>query len=531
MLVELSVRDLGVIEDLRLVLGGGMTALTGETGAGKTLVVQAIQLLTGGKADSSLVRPGAEEAVVEGRFVHGDAEVVVSRVIPASGRSRSYIDGRMANSAQLGDLGSELVDLHGQHAHQSLLAPAVQRAALDDHAGVSLEALHAARASVRRIETELAEVGGDARARAHEIDLLRYQIAEIEDAAIAGADEDSTLEDEEDLLADAHAHLEAASGVREAVAGDGGALDSVGLALSMLAGRSPFREVERRLRSVQAELDDVATETRAVGEGIEDDPERLVQVRARRQLLRDLTRKYGDSLAEVIEFAERAHERLDQLERHDELAGELEQRLAVAHSQVAAEAKLVAEARREAASPLAQAVTARLPDLAMGRARVEVVVGGADPGDDVEFLFAANSGSPLLPLNKVASGGELARVMLALRLVLSAGPETLVFDEVDAGIGGEAAIAVGESLARLGADHQVLVVTHLPQVAAFADEHVVVTKVDDGSGAQSRIEAARDERRVVELARMLAGRPDSSAGREHAGELLALGASVREQRG
>ena len=194
MLVELSVRDLGVIEDLRLVLGGGMTALTGETGAGKTLVVQAIQLLTGGKADSSLVRPGAEEAVVEGRFVHGDAEVVVSRVIPASGRSRSYIDGRMANSAQLGDLGSELVDLHGQHAHQSLLAPAVQRAALDDHAGVSLEALHTARASVRRIETELAEVGGDARARAHEIDLLRYQIAEIEDASIAGADEDSTLE-------------------------------------------------------------------------------------------------------------------------------------------------------------------------------------------------------------------------------------------------------------------------------------------------------------------------------------------------
>ncbi|MCP3937565.1 MAG: DNA repair protein RecN [Actinomycetia bacterium] len=530
MLVELSVRDMGVIGDLRLVLEPGMTALTGETGAGKTLVVQAIQLLTGSRADASLVRPGAAEAVIEGRFVRGDDEVVVSRVIAAKGRSRAYVDGRMANSANLSHIGSELVDLHGQHAHQSLLSPVVQRAALDDHADIDLAALGEARGKVRAVLTRLEEVGGDTRARAHEIDLLRYQIAEIEDAAIESAAEESNLEAEEDLLADAHAHLDAAGGVREAIAGDGGALDKVGHALSLVTGRGPFRIIETRLRALQGEIDDVTSEVRSVGDSIEDNPDRLRAVGVRRQQLRDLTRKYGDSLGEVLAFAKSATERLDQLERYDELADELEQALAGARTSVAAEAKLVAEARRAAADPLGRAITDLLPDLAMARAQVHVSVSGPDPCDDIEFLFTANSGSDPLPLSKVASGGELARVMLALRLVLSTGPETLVFDEVDAGIGGEAAVAVGASLAKLGAEHQVLVVTHLPQVAAFADEHVVVTKTDDGSGAKSQATPARGEGRVVELARMLAGRPDSIAGREHAAELLAMGAEIRARR-
>ena len=222
--------------------------------------------------------------------------------------------------------------------------------------------------------------------------------------------------------------------------------------------------------------------------------------------------------------------RLDQLQRHDELAAELEIEADEARRLVAHEAKAVAEARRAAAGPLADAVGELLPELAMPRARLHVEVRGDDPGDDVEFMFAANSGTTPLPLGKVASGGELARVMLALRRVLTAGPETLVFDEVDAGIGGEAAIAVGESLARLGGLHQVVVVTHLPQVAAFADEQLVVTKTDDGTGVQSSIAPVRGEDRVVELARMLAGRPDSAAGREHAAELLDLGEETRQGR-
>lgn len=532
MLAELSVRDLGVIEELRLVLGPGMTAVTGETGAGKTLVVQAIQLLTGGRADSSLVRAGATEAVVEGRFVVGDdEELIVSRVIPADGRSRAYIDGRMANAAALADVGRRVVDLHGQHAHQSLLAPAVQRRSLDQHGGIDLAELRTARSALDDAQRRLAELGGDSRARAHEVDLLTYQVAEIGDAELAGPHEEATLEAEEDLLGHAQTHLESAAAAKSELIDDGGALDSVGAAIAALAGRRPFEPLVERLRSVQGELDDLGAEVRGVADGIEDNPARLEQLRQRRQLLRDLIRKYGDTLADVIAFGADARRRLDQLQRHDELAAELEIEVDEGRRAVSHAAKVVAEQRRAAAEPLASSVGAVLPELAMPRARLQVEVRGDDPGDDVEFMFAANSGTNAQPLSKVASGGELARVMLALRRVLTAGPETLVFDEVDAGIGGEAAIAVGESLARLGGDHQVVVVTHLPQVAAFADEQLVVTKTDDGKGVQSSIAPVRGDDRVVELARMLAGRPDSSAGREHAAELVAIGDEIRRERG
>ena len=531
MLHELSVRDLGVIEELRLVLGPGMTAVTGETGAGKTLVVQAIQLLTGGKTDPTLVRTGAREAVIEGRFVFGDdEEIIVSRVIPAEGRSRAYIDGLMANASALSDAGRRLIDLHGQHTHQSLLSPAVQRAALDQHGGVNLEPLRAARKVLDEAVKNLEALGGDTRERAHEMDLLTYQINEITAAAIAHETEDADIEAEEDVLAHAQAHLEAGSLARQALTDDGGALDAIGTALAALASRRPFETIASRLRDVQGELDDLGAELRTALESIEDDPGRLELLRQRRQLLRELVRKYGDDLSDVIAFGREASDRLDQLVRHDELAQALEVEIDEARRLVAHEAKLVAEARRAASGPLAGAVGALLPELALPRAQISVEVRGDDPADDVEFMFAANSGTPSHRLAKVASGGELARVMLALRRVLTSGPETLVFDEVDAGIGGEAAIAVGSSLARLAANHQVLVVTHLPQVAAFADEQLVVTKTDDGVGAHSSIAPVRGPQRVVELARMLAGRPDSVAGQDHAAELVALGDAVRAER-
>lgn len=531
MLVELSVRDLGVIEELSLVLGEGMTALTGETGAGKTLVVQAIQLLTGGRTDPSLVRPGAREAVVEGRFVAGDDEVVMTRVIPADGRSRAYVNGRMASAADLGSTGERLVDLHGQHSHQSLLSPAVQRRSLDAHGQIDLTALTAARAHLSEVRSKLLELGGDARSRAHEIDLLRYQLDELGEAALSDDDEDQRLEREADVLGDAAGHIEAAGAARTVLSEERGALDRIGEALAAMTARGPFKAVAEQLRGVQAELEDVASQVRDIGEAIEDNPARASEIRARRQLILDLTRKYGDTVAEVREFEADASSRLDRLVRHEELAGEYEEALDEAGRLVAHEAKRVADARRIAAAPLAKAVTAGFEDLALARATLDVAVRGDEPCDDVEFLFAANSGSSALPLSKVASGGELARVMLSLRLVLSAGPETLVFDEVDAGIGGEAAIAVGSSLGRIGGNHQVLVVTHLPQVAAFADQHVVITKTDDGVGVQSSASHIDGEARVVELARMLAGRPDSAAGREHASELLSMGDEVRSGRG
>jgi DNA repair protein RecN (Recombination protein N) len=532
MLLELAVRDLGVIDDLRLVLGSGMTALTGETGAGKTLLVEAIELLLGGRADGVLVRPGAEEASIEGRFEHDGVEVVLSRAVPAEGRSRAYIDGRMATAAALAELGAQLVDLHGQNAHQSLLGTAVQRAALDRFGSVDLAGLLDARRELAEVEQRLATMGGDVGARARELDLLRFQATELETAAIEGPDEDERLDAEEDALADAVAHREAAQRALAALTDDGGALDTVTDALGAVDGRAPFAGSAERLRSLAVELSDVASEVRDAAEAVVDDPERLAALRVRRQLLHDLRRKYGTAtlpgeagstragtLADVLAYGDDVSARIADLERHDELASELDTQRQRILDRIATEEARVGAARRAAAPRLAGRVQAELRRLAMPRARVEVAVGD-DPGDDVAFLLAANPGSRPLPLTKVASGGELARAMLALRLVLTEAPPTLVFDEVDAGIGGEAAVAVGQALARLGASHQVLVVTHLPQVASAAHAQIGVAKKQGRERTSTTITVLDDESRVIELSRMLSGQPDSEAAREHARELL-----------
>lgn len=527
MLSELAVEDLGVIASLSIVFGPGMTAVTGETGAGKTLIVGAIDLLMGGRADPQLVRPGAEEARVEGRFLRGDEEVVLTRVIPRDGRSRAYIDGRLATVSALAEIGADLVDLHGQHAHQSLLSPSVQRRALDRYGAVDLAPLKAAREHLAEIDRSLAALGGDERARAREIDLLRYQVDELAAAGLTDAAEDERLAAEEGRLADAVAHREAAALAVEELTGEAGGQDRLAAALAAVAGRPPFAGVESRLLAVQAELSDLASELRDVGESIVDDPQRLAEVRSRRQLLHELTRKYGESLAEVIAYGLEVGERLADLEAYEERARELDRRRAEAVAAVDAAGAVVGQARRAAAPGLAAATQAHLGALAMPKAVLGVSVGEDDPGDDVSFALAANPGAPLLPLAKVASGGELARTMLALRLVLTAGPPVLVFDEVDAGIGGAAALAVGRSLAELGTDHQVLVVTHLPQVAAFADAQVAVAKADDGSVTTTQVSVLDEPARVVELSRMLSGSPDSEAAHGHAAELLASAARER----
>lgn len=530
MLAELHVRDLGVIADLHLLLEDGMTALTGETGAGKTLLVEAIELLMGGRADAVLIRPGAEEARVEGRFVAGDAETVLARAVPRNGRSRAYIDGRLATAAELTEVGRALVDLHGQHAHQSLLSPRTQRAALDRFAGVDLAPLQAARDRVRPVDQALAALGGDARARARELDLLRFQLSELDAAGLEDPDEDLALEAEEDTLADAAAHRDAAEGAYDALGGEGGAVDTVGRAIEAIAGRRPFADIDGRLRSLQAELAEAASDLRQAGDAIVEEPERLDEVRARRRLLRDLCRKYGEQLSDVLAFESEARTRLAELESHGVRVEALEGERRVAIEAVETAAAAVAGARRKAAPTLSAQVQQHLRTLAMAGARLEVTVGGPGPADDVEFLLAANKGTPPLPLAKVASGGELARAMLAARLVLSDAPPTLVFDEVDAGVGGEAALAVGRALADLAGEHQVLVVTHLPQVAAFADHQVVVAKDDRGgtTAASARPVAGTD--RVVELSRMLSGQPSSGTARDHAEELLATAAAQRRAR-
>ena len=546
MLVELRVRDLGVIAGLDLVLGPGMTAVTGETGAGKTMLVEAIELLVGGRADGVLVRAGAAEAEVEGRFVSGGEEVVLARAVPAGGRSRAYVNGRMAPVSALAETGASLVDLHGQHAHQSLLSGPVQRAALDAFGAVDHAHLDAARARLREVEEALAALGGDAHARAREVDLVRFQVAELDAADLADPDEDLALSVVESELGDATAHREAAALAAHLLSDEGGAADSIGAAVAALGGRAPLVELEERLRSLMAEVAQAATDLRTTAERLQDDPERLAEVQARRRLLHQLQRKYGSpgpaSLATVMAFAERARARLAELESAAERAAALEQDRDRALADVRRAEAAVGAARRAAAPRLGEAVEAELHQLGLPGAHFGVEVGEQEPGDQVTFLLGANPGEPALPLSRVASGGELSRTMLAARLVLSgrsggsAGrgwPPTMVFDEVDAGVGGQAALAVGRSLAALAAGDepggrpQVLVVTHLPQVAAFADRQVAVRKLERGDRTVAEAQVVEGEARVAELSRMLSGQPQSPAARGHAEELLAAAARER----
>ena len=527
MLTELAVRNLGVIGELSLVLDGGMTAVTGETGAGKTLVVEAIDLLTGGRADSALVRPGAPEAEIEGRFVAGDDEVVVRRVIPADGRSRAYIDGHLATVGALGDLGRGLIDLHGQHAHQSLVRGGVQRAALDQFGAVDTQLLEKLIDDLRAIGAGLAELGGDRRARFREIDLLRHQLAEIDGAAITDPGEDERLDRDESVLADAAAHRQAAAHAIGLLGADSEVSDRLGRAEGALTGREPFAGLVGRIADASAEIADIAAEARNLMEAIDDDPAALASLRERRQLLAGLRRKYGSTLGEVLDFRAQAARRLDELEGYEERAASLERRRSEVSECLVAERARVLGERSEAAPRLATAVESHLAELAMGGARLAVAVSG-DAGEQVSFRLAANPGHEPMPLSSVASGGELARTMLALRLVLTAGPETLVFDEVDAGIGGAAARAVGRSLAALCADHQVIVVTHLPQVAAHADQHLALEKKEVGGSTLVGLRDLVGEDRLVELSRMLSGSPQSASALQHAEELLAA-ASNRQR--
>lgn len=529
MLVELRVRNLGVIEDLVLHLGPGMTALTGETGAGKTLLVEALELLTGGRADPGLVRLGTEAAVVEGRFLTTSAsdapvETVVAREIPAGGRSRAYVDGRMATAAALAEVGRSLVDLHGQHAHQSLLFVEAQRAALDRYAGVDTSEVDAAREEMRLLDARAAALGGDERTLARELDLLAFQLDELEPAGLGDPAEDDALREEEAVLSDASDLRAAAAAALEAVAGEAAARDRVGEANGLLARHHPLADLASRLDGVAAELDDIAHELRERDERFEDDPGRLAEVQERRRLLSELRRKYGATLAEVIAFRDEARARLADLEAGDARRSELAAAREASVARLRRAEQVLGDARRRAAPSLAARIETHLRQLALTRARLEIAVPLEGRGDAVEFRFGANAGEPALPLAKVASGGELARAMLATRLVLTEAPPTLVFDEVDAGIGGEAALAVGRALADVGERHQVLVVTHLAQVAAFATHQIAVEKRESSQRTRTEARPVSGEERLAELSRMLSGQPASEVARRHAEELLQVAA-------
>ena len=528
MLTELAVRNLGIIKDMTLQFENNMTVLTGETGAGKTLITEAVSLLLGGRADPMLIGPWADETEVEGRFVvegsgaEEPSEIIIRRVIARKGRSRAYINNKLAATKSLAETAEHLVDLHGQHLHQSLLRPAAQRAALDSFGNIDLAPLRDVRSRIKALKSKLESLGGDEHARQRTLDMLRHQIDEISAARLSDPSEDEQLQTEEKLLAEAAESLTAVQEAAHITSGDGSAATALAEALALIEPYESLADPVSRLRRLSEELGEAGTELRLLSEQLEADPARLEEIVERRSLLADLRRKYGSTLAEVMAYAERIGAELEELESTEERSAEIRAELAQLETETQKLAAKVGNARRKAAEQLTEEITDHLSRLAMPNACFEAEV-GEDPGDDIEFLLSANPPLPAGPLRKVGSGGELSRVTLAIQLVCRQAPPTVVFDEVDAGVGGTSAVAVGEALAALAADRQVFVVTHLPQVAALASQHLRVSKEQPDASdefAGVAVHSLEGADREEELARMLSGSPESQTAKEHARELL-----------
>jgi DNA repair protein RecN (Recombination protein N) len=559
MLEELHIRGLGVIEDASLRFAPGLTVVTGETGAGKTMLVTALELLLGARADSGLVRSGAAAALAEAvvapipaeasAWIDPDDDVlVVSREIPADGRSRARIGGRLAPVSALAEVLGRFVEVHAQHEHVRLQRAEVQRRLLDRYAGERHDRTHAAYRQAHERWRELVarrdRLAADARERARELDRLRFEVDEI-DRAELDPEADEALDRDMDRLAHAE-QLRTAAATAAAALGSDGAQEPVGVAveaLRRLVVDDPALDALReRLTGVSAELTELALDVRAYGEDVEADPARLEALSDRKRLVTGLRRKYGADVAAVLAYADEARERLAALERDEADVDDLGARVAATHAEAQRLAAEVRDGRRTAAERLAEVVDGHLADLGMPHARTTIAVDAlpdgeltAEGGDRVAFLLAPNPGEPARPIAQAASGGERSRMSLAIEVALADvdDAQVLVFDEVDAGIGGATAMAVGEKLARLaagaggGVARQVLCVTHLAQLAAFADVHHVVEKGLAGGRTVTTTRHVADEDRVAELARMLGGDPNAAAGTEHARELLRTARSRR----
>ncbi|MGO8885354.1 MAG: DNA repair protein RecN [Streptosporangiaceae bacterium] len=586
MLEEVRISGLGVIDEAVLQLSPGFTVVTGETGAGKTMVVTGLGLLFGGRGDPARVRPGADRAAVEGRLridpegnvarqvteAGGDLDddgstLIISRSVSAEGRSRAHAGGRSVPVSLLTYLADDLVAVHGQADQQQLLRAGRQREALDRFGGSDLRALltdyQRAYHRHQEISSELTEITVRAAERGREAEELRRGLTEIERVEPVEG-EDIELAEEDERLANADALHSAAAAAHEALLGDpssgspeaADAMTLLGAARQSLDSAAQHDQALAALTGRVSEalylVSDVAADLASYAQSIEADPARLAAVQERRAELSRLIRTYGPAGAEalaapgelpvqpagelsaVLAWAKRAQARLAELEGDDDRITALAAEEAAIAAVVADLAAKLTALRKQVAGRLAADVTAELAVLAMPHARLTVAVSplretGPHGADDVEIRLAAHPGAPALPLNKGASGGELSRVMLAIEVVFAGADPvpTFVFDEVDAGVGGKAAVEIGRRLARLARRAQVIVVTHLPQVAAFADTHLVVEKADNGTVTRSGVALLDAGGRVRELSRMLAGLEDSEHGRAHALELLAAAETER----
>lgn len=569
MLEELRIRDLGVITDATLPLGPGLSVVTGETGAGKTMVVTAVGLLLGARSDAGAVRSGAKSATAEAvlrlpsghpavvRAVDagadieeydGGAELILARRLGADGRSRAFLGGRAAPVGVLAEIGEQLVVVHGQSDQIRLKGAAAQRGALDKFAGpglaTSMAAYQELYAHWRASQAELDELQSAARDRLREAESLAVALAEIDEIEPQPG-EDEALKAEAVKLANVEELRIAATTAQQALIaedfGDSGdattMVDAAKRTLEHVAEHdAELGQAAARLAEVGFLLNDIATDLASYQAGLDSEgPERLAEIEERRAALAKLVRKYAPTIDEVLEWAERSRIRYDELQDDSTRIEALAADVVRAEADLRKQAAGVTKIRTKAAKDLSARVSAELTALAMADATLVITMepaGALGPhgADEIAFLLQPHSGAPARPLGKGASGGELSRVMLAIEVVLAAVDPvpTFVFDEVDAGVGGRAAVEIGRRLAMLARHVQVLVVTHLPQVAAFADQHITVTKTSvrgaDGGTAtgftSSDVRLLSDAERVRELARMLAGQEDSESARAHAQELL-----------
>lgn len=563
MLAEIAISNLGVISHASAELSPGLTVLTGETGAGKTMVVTGLRLLTGGRADASRVRTGSDGAVVEGAFSTGglpedavgavrdiataagadadeNGEYLVSRSVKASGRSSAHLGGRKVPAATLGELAGHLLTIHGQNDQLRLMAPEQQLAALDrfDPAiAAKLRRYREAYTGWRAAAKDLKERTERRLELAQEVDRLQFALEEI-DAVSPQAGEDDELVATINRLQDVDALREAAETAlvaidgADAVGGVGGeeetASDLIGRAQQALEAASDqdLRDLGARLGEVAGVLSDVSAELGSYTGGLPSDPEELERLLQRQQEIKALTRKYALDAAGVVAWRDKAQARLAKIDTSEGAVEKLKSKVAELEREMQRRAAELTKARQNAAEKLGAAVTEELHGLAMPKAQLRVQVSqapyGRDGADAVEILLAPNTALEPKPLATSASGGELSRVMLALEVILSESSSgaTLVFDEVDAGVGGRAAVEIGRRLARLASGNQVIVVTHLPQVAAYADTHLHVSKDVGDEAVTSGVAALQPEERIEELARMMAGMDDSETGRAHAAELF-----------
>jgi len=555
MLTELRIRNFAIIESLALPLARGFNVLSGETGAGKSIIVGALGLLLGERASTDLIRSGADRATVEGVFDVSDRPeiialldergidveeslVVLKREIVAAGRARAWVNGSTVNAGILAEVGRHLVNLHGQHEAQTLLDPDAQRRILDAFAGATEQAVavreaYDAWSAARREIADLVRRRADAEKRA---DYLRHVVQEIEGAKLVDG-EDVRLEDEARRLEHAEELRELASGISGAIEGDDGTLlEQLSQLSRLLSGIQRIDPALSRLQELYDaayyNLEALAREISDYESTVELDPSRLEEVRRRRDLLFRLTKKYGATLAEVIDTGRTSRAELDLVDSAGLDLRTLEEREREAERALIERAAALTSARTAAAERLGVAVDEVLPDLGMPdghfiAALVPAREIGPDGAESVEFRVSLNVGHEERPLARVASGGELSRVMLALKTILARLDRvpTLIFDEVDAGIGGRVGLQVGETMRRVASYHQVFAISHLPQIAARAHHHILVSKGARGGVTTADVVVLDGEPRVTELARMLGGDPESEVSRAHARELLESAAS------